>query len=144
MAVELIATVTNAARQRHASGLVTGKAFRITHFEAGSEGHDPNDPLVAIPPDPSISELPGRVFGPEIVDNAGFLSPTCPFWTAIIERSEANGTVISSVALIATITDNGTDPVNELGVQFIYAVAHFPRNPKTSSDEFEFDIGIQV
>ena len=144
MAVTLIATVTNTGRQRHAQGLVTGKAFKITHFEAGSEGHDPSDPLVALPPDPSITELPGRVFGPEPVDATGFISPTCPYWDAYIERTEANGTYISSVALVATITDNGDDPVDEVGTQFVYAVAHFPRNPKTSADRFEFQIGIQA
>lgn len=144
MAVTLIASVTNTGRQRHANQLLNGKSFQITHFEAGSEGHDPGDPLVAIPPDPSITELPGIVFGPEPVDSSGLLSPTCPFWDATIETSEANGTYISSIALIATIVYNGIDVVDEVGDQFIYAVAHFPRNPKTSADRMDFVIGVQA
>jgi len=144
MAVQLIATLTNTARQREAQGTVTGKSFKIVSFEVGTEGHDPSDPLVALPPDPTINELPGRVFGPEPVDNLGYLSPTCPYWELTIEDGEANGTLISSIALIAEIVSNGDDAVDEVGTTFIYAVAHFPRVPKVPGDTFEYLVGIQV
>lgn len=144
MAVTLVASVTNTGRVRHAQGTVTGKAFKVTHFSIGTEGDDPGDPLTALPPDPSITELPGQVFGPEPVDGSGYSTPTCPFWDIVLESDEANGTSVSSLALWATITDNGDDPVDEVGDTFLYAVAHFPGTPKVSGSQIEFQAGIQV
>jgi hypothetical protein len=122
----------------------TGKSFQVTHFEIGSEGHDPGDPLVALPPDPSLTETPGRVFGPEPVDGTGSLSPTCPFWNCDVQRPEAVGAIVSSISLVATIIDNGNDPVNEVGTTFIYSIANFPRILKTSADLLEFQVGVQA
>jgi hypothetical protein len=144
LAVTLIATVTNTGRQRHASGLVTGKSFQITHFGVGTEGADPGDPSTAVPPDPSLTELPGQVFGPEPIDGVSFSSPTCPVFEANIERAESNGVSLSSLVLYATIVSNGSDPVDEAGDMFPYAIAHFPSTPKTAADLFEYEVGIQV
>ncbi len=144
MATTLIASVTNLGAQREARSLETGKSFRITHFELGSEGHDPDDPLSALTPDASLTETPGRVFGPEPVDSVDYISLTCPFWTCLVGNAEANGSAISSVTLIATIIHNGNDPVDEEGVTFPYAIANFPRVPKTVADEWTLEIGIQA
>lgn len=140
----LLATVTNVGASREAQKLETGKSFRITHFEIGSEGHDPGDPLVALVPDPGTTETAGRVFGPEPIDDLGYLSATCPYWTCIVESGEANGALFSSISLIATIVYNGTDPVDEVGRTFVYAVANFPRTPKTIFDVFTYDTGLQL
>jgi len=142
--IELTAVVTNVARQRHAGTLLTGKSFQIKYFECGSQGHDPSDPLVALSPDPSTTALPGVVFGPEAVDGSGYLTTTCPYWECNIEISEAVGSAISSIALIAEIIDDGSDPVSEVGDTFLYAVANMPRRAKTGSDKFEFTVGIQL
>lgn len=141
---EVTATVTNTARERHAQQLVTGKAFRILYFQIGSEGHDPADPLVALAVDPSLTALPGLVFGDEPVDDTGYLTPQCPYWECNLERTEAVGSSVSSIALIAEIIDNGSDPVDEVGTRFPYAIANMPLNVKTGSTRFEFTVGIQL
>jgi hypothetical protein len=140
----LIAIVTNSGKERHAQGLITGKAFRIRYFELGSQGHDPLDPLVATTPSPGDTEVAGRVFGPEDIDGTGFLSPTCPTFNCVVERTEAVGALVSSIGLIAEIISNGIDTVNEIGTTFLYAIAHMPQRGKTSSDRFVFDVGVQV
>jgi len=142
--IEVTAVVTNTARQRHAQQLVTGKSFQIKYFVVGSEGHDPSDPLVALSPDPSLTELPGTVFGEEPVDGSGYLSSTCPYWTCIVEMAEAVGAQVSSIGLVAEIIDNGTDPINEVGTTFLYALANMPLAVKTSNAQFTFTVGIQL
>lgn len=141
---EVTAVVTTAAQERHAQQLITGKSFRILYFQIGSQGHDPTDPLVALSPDPSITELPGLVFGDEPVDDAGYTTPTCPYWDCVLELTEAVGANVSSIALVAEIIDNGVDVTDEVGVRFLYAVANMPLNPKTGNTRFEFTVGIQL
>lgn len=141
---ELTAVITNTGRERHAQMLVTGKSFKITHFTVGTQGHDPGDPMIATNPDPSAVEVAGAVFGPEPYDSASYLTPTCPAWECVLEFGEAVGAGISSLGLIATIVANGSDPVDEVGLQFLYALAHFPRKPKTNNDRFDFEAGVQI
>lgn len=142
--IELLATVTNVAKQRHAAGLITAKSFAIKYFEIGSQGHDPADPLIATNPDPSDTELAGKVFGPEAIDGSGYLTPDCPYFECTLELSEAVGSPVSSIALVAEIVDDGYDPVSEIGVTFLYAIAHHPLQTKTGSAEFNYTIGIQI
>ena len=142
--IDITAIITTVARQRHAQQLITGKSFQVLYFEIGSQGHDPADPLSATNPDPSDTELEGSVFGPEPVDGSGYNTPTCPYWECTLELTEAVGSPVSSIALVAEITDNGVDPVDEVGVPFLYAIAPLPLQVKTGSAEFNFTVGVQL
>jgi len=144
MGTEVTAVITDTAQARHAQQTITGKSFKVVGFVLGSEGHDPLDPLVALTPDPTLTEIPGQVFGEESVDGSGYLTTTCPYWTCILEFSEAVGASVSSLGLIAEIVFNGDDPIDEIGDHFLYAVANTPLNVKTSNDRYTFTVGIQL
>jgi len=143
-AADLIAVMTTAALTRYAQGSQTGKSFKVKYFTLGSKGHDPGDPLMPTTPDPTDTEVEGAVFGPKAVDGTGSLSSTCPYWDCVVETTEAVGAQISSIGLIAEIIDNGDDPVDEVGVTFLFAITHMAQRPKTSADKLDLRIGVQT
>jgi len=143
MAFEAIAITSNVGKQRLAQLLSTGKAFQITSFVVGDGGHDPGDPTTALTPDPSDVTCSGALFGPEVIDSSSVAAPFCPQFECILEVGEATGNV-SSICLVATIVFNGTDPVDEIGNTFLFAIAHFPLKVKTALDQFDFTITVQL
>jgi len=143
MAFEAIAVVSNTGKQRLAQMLDTGKAFQIKFFVVGDGGHDPSDPTTALTPDPADVTCPGALFGPEVIDGASIVAPFCPQFECVLNPGEATGNV-SSICLIAEIVFNGTDPLNEIGATFIFAIANFPLKVKTALDTFSFTITVQL
>jgi len=99
---DIVVSLTNHAREMEAQALLYGYGYRIDYFAVGSGGHDVGDPTLALPLNFDAETLPGQFFGPEPVDGAKLVSPTCPAWTCILEQGEAVGE-ISNFGLYATI-----------------------------------------
>lgn len=99
---DIIVSLTNQARAMEAQALLHGYGYTINYFVVGSGGHDPGDPTLALPLNLDAETLPGQFFGPETIDDAQLVSPTCPQFTCVLEAGEAVGQV-SNIGLIATV-----------------------------------------
>jgi len=99
---DFLLSLTDQARQIEAQQLLYGIGIRVDFFEVGDGGHDPGNPTVALPLDLGVTALPGSFFGPEPLDKAELLTPTCPRWTAILQEGEAVGG-LSDLGLFATV-----------------------------------------
>lgn len=141
-AFEVVALVTNQARQREAISLKTGKSFKITHFKLGDEGHDPDDPTIALAPDPSSTTCLGDVFGPKAITDVEFVSTSCPVAICDLLESEAVAP-LSAVCLIATIVYSPDVGDPEVGTTFQYAVGTFPLRVKTDLETATIRVAIQ-
>jgi len=148
MAYEIICVVTNTAKTRFAQMLETGKSFVVGEFSVGSGGHDPLNPHVALTPDPSAVACVSVVFpaaGPpyESIDAIAFITDYCPEFSCIVNPGEATG-YVSNICLWAEIVYNGTDPIDEIGTRFLFAIGNMPLKIKTASDTFTFRIAVQL
>jgi hypothetical protein len=142
MAFEGLAVLTNEAKRRIVDMWEFGKSYQVKFFAVSAGGHDPSDPETAVAVDPASTDMPGVItFGPENIDNIERKSDDCPVFVCRIEPGELTGS-ISSVGLFAEIVFNGTDPINELGVTFLYAVYNRPLFPSTGTDQLEFRISV--
>lgn len=133
---ELAFRVVNTGALRKGEQLALGRCFRLTHYQLGSGGHNPEDglPLTVdvtkanvISPIIPITEIP-----------VGALTQTGPRTTLFqvtLPNSFASGT-ISTIGLFGTITyvENGND-TTLIGTQFLYAVCNIQKFIKTSSEE---------
>jgi hypothetical protein len=138
------ALVTNVGRQRLALLLSTGKSFKVTHFVLGDQGHNPDDPTIALAPDPSITTCLGNVFGPKLIAGVTFANASCPVFQCVVDFAEAVAP-LSSICLIATIVYSPIpfDPEVLNATQFLFSVATFPLFVKSDLLQVTFDLGIQ-
>ncbi len=142
MAFSVIATVTDIGRQKLASSLITGKSFQIDQFEVGSGGHEESDPSTALTPDPTATETPEKVFGPEPIDAGTLISQFCPEFTCRLEPAEGISP-LSNIGLLGTIIFSPIAGDAELGTSFLFALGNFPLRVKTDSETLEFRVTVQ-
>jgi len=102
---DFVVSLTKKGRELEAQQLLYGYGFRIDYFVLGAGGHDTGNPMVALPLNTDVLELPGQFFGPEPVDDKSLVTPTCPRFICIAQPGEAVGG-ISNLGLIATMTYN--------------------------------------
>lgn len=145
MAFNVIANLTDQARQRIAQMLKTGKSFQVTHFSVSDGGHNLGDPLVALAPDPSdvVPPTNGFDFGPTAITSAIMASAFCPQYTCTLESGDANGP-LSSLQLHATIVYSPISGDPDVSQKFLFAIGNFPLKVKTMSDTFQFNVLVQL
>ncbi len=142
MAFSVIATVTDVGRQRFANMLINGVSFQVDQFSVGSGGHDLLDPATALTPDASATSCPSQVFGPEPVDGATLISPTCPEFTCRLSPNEAVAS-LSNICLIATVVYSPLVGDPDVGTTFLFGLGNFPLRVKTDIEDIEFRVTVQ-
>lgn len=142
MATAILASITDAARAKHAEMLAEGRSFTVTQFVTGSGGHDPGDPATALTPDPALTTLPGQSFGPKPLTEKSLITPYCVEYVADLDNLEAVG-LLSNIGLMATITYSPIplDPL--VGTTFLFAVGNFPLIVKTDAETRQITIQVQ-
>lgn len=141
MAITVLAAITDRGRAAFADLIVNGTAFVVNQFEVGSGGHDVGNPIVALTPDTSLVELPSLTFGPEPIDDAGFLEDLfTPEFLCSIQQNEAVGE-LSNIALLATYVSAPTNP-SLVGTTFLFAIGNFPLRVKVDTEVIEFRVSV--
>jgi len=102
---DFVVSLTKKGRELEAQQLLYGYGFRVDYFVLGAGGHDTGNPMVALPLNTDVLELPGQFFGPEPIDDKSLVTPTCPRFICIAQPGEAVGG-ISNLGLVATMTYN--------------------------------------
>jgi hypothetical protein len=148
MSFSVIAQITDAAKQRIASGLRDGKSFSVDHFVVTDGGHVPLQPTESVAPDPSatdcaVASVSGNQFGPVPISSSAMLTPFCPAFVCNLSTGDANFG-ISSLCLVATIVSSQTLDDPEIGQQFLFAQANFPLKVKTPVDNFTLVVQIAL
>lgn len=141
---EVVAVVTNGAKQRLAEMMATGKSFMINQFALTDQGHDTLDPAVALTPDPTRETcMPNPPGGAprftDSIDSYSYTGTFCPEFTCRVDYGEAIGE-ISSICLIAQIVYSPTSGDPELGTTFLFAYANMPLWVKTALDAREWNV----
>lgn len=139
---ETQALITEEGRRREREHRAIGKAFRIVSFSLHNEGHDPNDPTMAVAPNPEITECPTPVFGPKAITNASYASSTCNLWECFLAKGEAVVN-FSGICLVAQIVFSPIPSDPELNTTFLYAVGAFPQRPKGDTEALSIIVGLQ-
>lgn len=155
MAITVSAAITDRGRAAFADETVRGTAFIVKFFDVGNGGHDVGNPIVALTPDTSLTELPGKTFGPEDIDESGLPNDLfTPEFLCILQQNEAVGE-LSNIGLLAKYTDsqenadagflqldeNG-DIVPNSGQVFLFAIGNFPLRVKVDTEVVEFLVSI--
>jgi hypothetical protein len=155
--IEALALVTNQGKARIAEMLATGKSFVVDTFVVGANGHDPGDPTLALTPDPTRTGCYCGPFGTpaeaittaggctfvDSIDSVSFASLSCPVFEAIVLPGEATGAV-SSLCLLGTVVFSPTAGDPEVGTKFLFAIANFPLKFKIPSDNFTYEVFVQL
>jgi hypothetical protein len=144
MAISVKAAITDRGRAAFADLTVSGTSFAVTAFKVGNGGHDVGNPIIALTPDTSLSELPSITFGPEPVDESDLPDLFTPTFLCVLQQNEAVGEV-SNIGLYAeypTIAEvPGIDP-NLAGTSFLFAISNFPLRVKVDTEVVEFLISV--
>lgn len=141
MAITVLAAITDQGRAAFADLTVNGTSFVVNQFEVGSGGHDPGNPIVALTPDTSLSELPNITFGPEPIDESGLPGDLfTPEFLCILQQNEAVGE-LSNIGLLATYVSAPADP-DLVGTTFLFAIGNFPLRVKVDTEVVEFTVSV--
>ena len=141
MAVTVLAALTDKGRAAFADLVVNGTSFIVNQFEVGDGGHDVGNPIVALTPDTSLSELPGLTFGPEPIDDASLPGDLfTPEFLCALQQNEAVGE-LSNIGLLATYITAPANP-SLVGTTFLFAIGNFPLRTKVDTENIEFTVSI--
>jgi len=141
MAITVLAAITDRGRAAFADLTVNGTSFVVNQFEVGSGGHDVGNPIVALTPDTSLSELPSLTFGPEPIDEASLIEDLfTPEFFCVLEQNEAVGE-LSNIGLLATFIDAPANP-SLVGTTFLFAIGNFPLRVKVDTEVVEFTVSV--
>ncbi len=141
MAITVLAAITDQGRAAFADLTVNRTSFVVNQFEVGSGGHDPGNPIVALTPDTSLSELPNLTFGPEPIDESGLPGDLfTPEFLCILQQNEAVGE-LSNIGLLATYVSAPADP-DLVGTTFLFAIGNFPLRVKVDTEVVEFTVSV--
>ena len=141
MAITVFAAITDQGRAAFADLTVNGTSFVVNQFEVGSGGHDPGNPIVALTPDTSQTELPNLTFGPEPIDEAGLPDDLfTPEFLCILQQNEAVGE-LSNIGLLATYVSVPANP-SLVGTTFLFAIGNFPLRVKVDTEVSEFPVSV--
>lgn len=149
MAITVSAAITDRGRAAFADMTVRGTSFIVRFFDVGNGGHDVGNPIVALTPDTSLADLPGKTFGPEDIDESGLPNDLfTPEFLCILQQNEAVGE-LSNIGLVAQYTgsqenvDAGFAPsVGVAGDTFLFALGNFPLRVKVDTEVVEFLVSI--
>jgi hypothetical protein len=144
MAISVKAAITDRGRAAFANLTVTGTSFAVTEFKVGNGGHDGGNPIIALTPDTSLSELPGVTFGPEPADESDLPDLFTPTFLCVLQQNEAVGE-LSNIGLYATYpTDEEFPSIDpELaGTSFLFAIGNFPLRVKVDTEVVEFLVSV--
>lgn len=131
-------TVTDAARLAISSMIDTGEpALQISHFALGTGGYSPNNPAVALAPDPAATALINEIYRSNNVRRE-YLDQFNRVYVGKSLAGEAIG-ALGEVGLFATYL---TGPL--AGQLFLFALANFPMKSKTPSDVFVFKMPVII
>lgn len=139
MAISVKAAITDRGRAAFADLTVNGTSFAVTSFKVGNGGHDVGNPIIALTPDTSLSDLPGVTFGPEPVDEAGLPDLFTPTFLCTLQQNEAVGE-LSNIGLFATYPED-VDP-DLAGTSFLFAIGNFPLRVKVDTEVVEFTVSV--
>jgi hypothetical protein len=143
---DFVVSLTRRGREIEAQQLLYGYGYKIEYFVLGAGGHDPGNPMLALPLNTDVTELPAQFFGPEPVDVAELVNATCPRFTCIVQPGEAVGG-ISNIGLIGTIVyvPSGSPPgAPTVGDTFLHSISNFPLRYKLSSSRETFTVSIKT
>lgn len=126
MAQAIIAAITDTARSKFADMVKTGNSFTVDSYITGSGGHDPENPTVALTPDPTITDLPNKTSDKKTIPDGNIIliSPFCVQYQIALDLLDSVGS-LSNLGLYAT---DSTD------TSFLFAVANFPLIVKTDAE----------
>jgi hypothetical protein len=123
--------ITDIARTNLGSMLDLGyPAFQVTDFAVGIGGYSPQNPTIALPPDPS-TDLINEIFRSSNVAREN-LDQFSKVYIGTLQQAEGVGE-LGEVALIATYLSG---PLQ--GQKFTLGKANFPMKVKTTQDIFRF------
>ena len=140
MAISVKAAITDRGRAAFANLTVNGTGFAVTAFKVGKGGHDVGNPIIALTPDTSLSDLPGVTFGPEPVDEASLPDLFTPTFLCVLQQNEAVGE-LSSIGLFATYPSDANDP-DLADTSFLFAIGNFPLRTKVDTEVVEFVVSV--
>ena len=133
MAITINAAITDLGRAAFADLTVNGTSFAVNEFEVGNGGHDPSNPITALTPDISLTELPGLTFGPEPIDETSLDDLFTPTFLCVLAQNEAVGE-LSNIGLFATYTATSES--------FLFAIGNSPLRVKVDSEAVEFLVSV--
>ena len=139
MAISVKAAITDRGRAAFADLTVNGTSFAVTSFKVGNGGHDVGNPIIALTPDTSLSDLPGVTFGPEPVDEAGLPDLFTPTFLCTLQQNEAVGE-LSNIGLFATYPADVDEDL--AGTSFLFAIGNFPLRVKVDTEILELLISV--
>lgn len=142
MSLAILASITDQGRSNLADLLQMGRAFTVTEFVTGGGGHDSGDPSVALTPDPSLTTLPGRTFGPKALTSKTLITPYCVKYVCDLDFLDAVGD-LSNVGLIATFTYSPIPADPLLGTKFLFAIGNFPLVVKTDAETRTINVEVE-
>jgi hypothetical protein len=134
MAISVKAAITDRGRAAFADLTVNGTSFSVTDFKVGNGGHDVGNPIIALTPDTTLSDIPGVTLGPEPVDEAGLPDLFTPTFLCILQQNEAVGE-LSNIGLFATYTETPDE-------KFLFAIGNFPLRVKVDTEVVEFLVSV--
>jgi hypothetical protein len=145
--IEVYAAVTNIGRRLRGAQHLSTFHFVITDFAIGDQGHDQNNPRIALVPNLNQTEYNNGfplLHGPTPLESASMIAPYYPRFTFRLNRGEAVGEW-SQINLIATvITSPGALMDGTLlpgvGEQFLFAIVNRPLVIRADIDEDEYAI----
>lgn len=137
-----LTTAAHVARARQLDPFQVCRAFQITDFLIGDQGHDPTDPTVALDPDVSTTSCMGDVFGPKAIGSVSYANQSCPQFHCLVSGLEYTG-YFSSICLVATIVASNAVGDPAIGSTFTAAVATRPRDIIADTDDLEMVVSIQ-
>jgi hypothetical protein len=139
MAISVKAAITDRGRAAFANLTVNGTSFAVTDFKVGAGGHDVGNPIIALTPDTSLSELPEVTFGPEPVDEASLPDLFTPTFLCVLQQNEAVGE-LSNIGLFATYPEDVDETL--AGTSFLFAIGNFPLRVKVDTEVVEFTVSV--
>ena len=134
--------VTNLARQWTARAIAEGYAWKVVSFVMGDLGHNPDQPTIALTPDPAITDCPGIVFGPKAVTGHTYPTPSCPVWQCDLLPLESVA-LISSICLIGQVQISPYVDDPALNTFFVATYGTFPAEVKVDTKAESFLVAIR-
>ena len=142
------AYVTDQARQLLARALIGQTYYQVQGFSVGRGGYDMLNPVHIIPINTSLTALIDPVY-PDITGMATFQQVDQPTATSVIYSCRLPNTPAPSHAdyglgelgIWARILHSNIPA--EVGLVFLFAVAHFPIQAKTNRDAWLYRVAIQ-
>jgi hypothetical protein len=141
MAFDIKCLITNEGKRRQAEQIL-GKNFILVGFALAVGGYDPNDPTIALTPNPDQTELTDVVYGPRSISGVTFANDQCPIVQCSVPPGEGV-TMFSQVYILGQVITSPVQDDPEIGLVFLYAIFNCPRRPKLDTEDLVILAGFQ-